>query len=479
MNVMVLAIVAVYLVLMLCIGWMSSKKIKTNEDFMVAGRRLGPILMAGTLTATEIGGGSSLGVAEKSFTNWGLSAFWYVATMGIAYIVLAVFAPRLRRTTVKTVPEYFRRRYSGSAGLITAIIMILPLIGLTASQFIASATIVSFMLNINYPTAVVIVAVVVTAYSIMGGLWSVTVTDFIQVFLIIFGMALALPFSLNLAGGMQAVVENVPPDTFSLFKGVGIGSVISMTVMYIASFSVGQEAVSRYYAARDEKAAVQGSIISAVLNFIYAFIPTLLGIITLALINMKKIDGAVILVQGPKYALPHLALATMPAFIVGLLFAGIISATMSSADSDLLGVGSIFGNDIYKIYIKPNASSKEVMRVTQLTMLIVGVCGLLIALFNTGSIIKLLLFSFTLRAAGAFFPYIMGHYWKQASNIGAIASLIAGSIVIVVFEQAKISLFGLDPILPGLTISFICFIVFSKIFKPKTESLELTEDRVL
>lgn len=122
----------------------------------------------------------------------------------------------------------------------------------------------------------------------MGGLWSVTITDFVQVFLIIIGMALALPFSLNLAGGMQAVAANVPPDTFNPFKGIGIGAIISMIVMYIASFSVGQEAVSRYYAARDEKAAVQGSIISAILNFVYAFIPTLLGIITLALINMKK-----------------------------------------------------------------------------------------------------------------------------------------------------------------------------------------------
>ena len=149
---------------------------------------------------------------------------------------------------------------------------------------------------------------------------------------------------------------------------------------------------------------------------------------------------------------------------------------MSSADSDLLGAGSIFGNDIYKIYIKPNATNKEVMRVTQITMLIVGIFGMLIALFNTGSIIKLLLFSFTLRAAGAFFPYVMGHYWKQASNIGAIASLIAGSIVVIILEQTKTSLFGLDPIIPGLALSFICFIICSKIFKPNTESLDLAKE---
>ena len=116
------------------------------------------------------------------------------------------------------------------------------------------------------------------------------------------------------------------------------------------------------------------------------------------------------------------------------------------------------------------------MRVTQITMLIVGIFGMLIALFNTGSIIKLLLFSFTLRAAGAFFPYVMGHYWKQASNIGAIASLIAGSIVVIILEQTKTSLFGLDPIIPGLALSFACFIICSKIFKPNTESLELAEE---
>lgn len=212
-------------------------------------------------------------------------------------------------------------------------------------------------------------------------------------------MALALPFSLNLAGGMQAVVANVPPDTFNPFKGIGIGAIISMIVMYIASFSVGQEAVR----------AIMLLVMKSCRTRVNYFCNTELCICLysnasryhyVGAYQYEKIDGDIILSQGPKYALPHLAMATMPALIVGLLFSGIISATMSSADSDLLGAGSIFGNDIYKIYIKPNATNKDVMRVTQITMLIVGIFGMLIALFNTGSIIKLLLFSFTLRAAG-------------------------------------------------------------------------------
>ncbi len=106
-NIIVTAIVVVYLLFMLWIGWYSSTKITSNTDFMVAGRRLGPLLMAGTLAATEIGGGSSLGVVQNGMSGFGLSASWYITTMGIAFVILSFIAPKFRAATVKTVPEYF------------------------------------------------------------------------------------------------------------------------------------------------------------------------------------------------------------------------------------------------------------------------------------------------------------------------------------------------------------------------------------
>ena len=479
-NLTVTVIVVFYLLVMLFIGWYSSKKITSNTDFMVAGRRLGPFLMAGTLAATEIGGGSSLGVVQQGMQNHGISAAWYIITMGFAFVILTFLAPKFRAATVKTVPEYFRRRYGKSAGLVTAIIMLLPLIGLTAGQFIASSVILSTMLGISYKTAVIIVAVVVTIYSIMGGLWSVTLTDFIQVFLIIIGMIIAVPFAMRLAGGWGNVVANVPAETFNMFKGYSPMAVISLTIMYVATFTVGQEAVSRYYAARDGKAAKQGSILAAIINFIYAFIPAVLGIITLALINMGKFNAEDFADVGARYALPVLAMEAMPAVICGLLFAGIISATMSSSDSDLLGAGSIFANDIYRVVLKPDATSEDVMKVTKIVMAIVGVVSMFIALFNTSSLVNLLMFCFTLRAAGAFFPYVLGHYWTGASLTGTIASLISGSIVVVYLE--KISggmLFGMkvsQPIIPGLVVALVFFLVFSKIFPPKVKSTELAPE---
>lgn len=483
-NLMITVIVVAYMIFMLWIGWYSSTKVKNNTDFMVAGRRLGPLMMAGTLAATEIGGGSSLGVVQNGMSGFGLSASWYIATMGFAFIILMFVAPKFRLSEVKTVPEYFRRRYGQTCGFITSIIMLLPLIGLTAGQIIASAVICSTMLGISYKTAVIIISVVVVAYSIMGGLWSVTMTDNVQVFLIIAGMIIAIPFALNFAGGWDAVVANIPEGTLKLFDGpgksYGIIDIISLTVMYVATFAVGQEAVSRYYAARDPKAAAVGSWWAAVINFVYAFIPTILGIIMLALINMGKFSASDFANVGARYALPVLAMEVMPPIICGFLFAGIISATMSSADSDLLGAGSIFANDIYKQFIRKDAESKEVMHVTQISIFIVGVASMFIALYNTQSIVSILMFSFTLRAAGSLFPYIIGMYWEGASKAGTIASLIAGTVMVVYLEQfSGGNLFGMkisQPIIPGLIVGLVFFVLFSVLMPPKVRTTELVPE---
>jgi SSS family solute:Na+ symporter len=475
MNYIIVGIVIIYLGIMLYIGYYSSKKIKSNEDFMVAGRRLGPIMMAGTLAATEVGGGSSLGVVEKAYGNWGMSAVWYVLAMAVTFVILSFIAPKLRNAMVKTVPEYFRRRYGEAPGIVTAIIMMLPLVGLTAIQFTASAVVLSVMTGISYKSSVLIVSLVVTIYSVLGGLWSITLTDFVQMFLIVGGMILAVPFAFKSVGGWSVITSSLPAEKLSLTAGIGWGTIISLIVMYTASFAVGQEAVQRYYAAKDEKTAVRGSLIAGGVYVIFAFIPAVLGLASYVMVEKGIIDGTAILSNGARYALPTLAIQTMPPILVGLLFAGLISATMSSADSDLLGAGSIFANDIYKVYINKNADDKKILRVTQLTMVVIGVLGLIVALTNTKSIITVLMFSFTLRAGGSFIPYVVGHYWKKASWAGAMSSVIVGSIAVVLVEKNIIAFFGLDPIYAGLIFSLIVFLIFSNIFPNENNSTELNK----
>ncbi|MDA1470321.1 hypothetical protein OGZ02_16245 [Brachyspira hyodysenteriae] len=144
-----------------------------------------------------------LGLAEQAYGKWGLSAVWYVITASIAYLVLAFLAQRFRNAMVTTVSEYFYKRYGKANALVTSIIMGLPMIGITAAQIIASASILTVMTGWNYKLSVVIVTIVVTAYSSMGGLWSVAFTDLIQGSLVFIGSLAAIPFALHYAGGFE------------------------------------------------------------------------------------------------------------------------------------------------------------------------------------------------------------------------------------------------------------------------------------
>ncbi|QFT87711.1 Sodium/proline symporter [Bacillus sp. THAF10] len=477
-SIVVIGIVIVYLGVMVYIGYVSSKKIENNDDFLVAGRKMGPWLLAGSLAATEVGGGSTLGVVSKAYGDWGFSAFWYVTTMAVAFIILAFIAPLLRRSLVKTVPEYFTKRYGKKNGLLTSIIMLLPMVGLTAVQIIASATILSVMTGWEYTISVIVITGVVAAYSVMGGMYSVVYTDVVQWAFILIGMALIIPFALNAGGGFTELTANVPTEKWSMFDGAGFGTILALIVMYIASFTVGQEAVQRYYAAKDEKAAKKASIITSIVYALFAFIPAFIGILMYGMVQNGIINESIMTEYGANYALPLMAVEVLPSFVVGILFAALISATLSSASSNLLAAGSIFTNDLYKPYIKKNATDAELLKMIRLTMAVVCALSLAIAIFNFADIITLLMFSFTLRAGGAFIPYLLGHLWERATAAGSMASLVLGSITVVLAERGIINFFGLDPIYPALIVSALAF-YFVSIYtsKPTAKLVDVNDHK--
>ncbi len=469
----IVVIVILYLIVMMGVGVIASRRVKSSSDFALAGRNLGPWLIAGTLAATNIGGGTSLGITEKAFGEWGFSAIWYVITAAIAFLVLAWIAPRLRRTSAVTISDFFEKRYGPANGLVTAVILALPMIGLTAVQIIASSTILSVMTGWSYTSSVIVVSIVVTIYSVMGGLWGVAFTDFIQAILILGGTLLAIPYALSAVGGWNVVVESVPSTKLSIIDGIGVKTIISLTIMYIASYTVGPEIVQRYYGAKDEKATKQGSLLGGFVCIAYAALPAMLGLIAIAMVKQNFIPEATLLENGTRYILPVLAVHTMPPVLVGLLFAALISATMSSADSDMLAAGTIISNDIYKAHIKKDASDKELLLVNRIVMVVTGIIAMIIALANTSSIITLLMFSFSLRAGGAFIPYLMGHYSNKYGAIASMTSLVLGSLCVVLFEQIDtLSFFGMSAVVPGVLVSIIVFFGIS-LFVPKQEGIDI------
>ncbi len=204
---------------------------------------------------------------------------------------------------------------------------------------------------------------------------------------------------------------------------------------------------------------------------LYSLFPAFLGLIASSVVKDGLLSSELLTSEGTRYILPVLAMHTMPPVIVGLLFSALISATMSSADSDMLAVSVIATNDIYKKYINKNATDKQLLFLGRVCMIVVGLISMFIA-FKASNLITILMFSFSLRAAGVFIPYLFGNYTKKKlSAIASMGSLIAGSVVTIFFQYNKnINLFGVDPIIPGIVASLVVFLILSAIIQPKPDA---------
>ncbi|MEC1524513.1 hypothetical protein P9D43_21140 [Neobacillus niacini] len=439
-------IIIVYMAAMIGIGLYAKTKIKDSNDYHLAGRRLGPIMLAGTLAATEIGGGSSVGVASKAYGEWGLSAGWYVVAAGIGILLCSFIAPLMRRAMATTVPEIIGRRYGTSSYAISSFLSFVASIALAAVQITATATIVHVLTGFDLTWAILISGVVVVFYTYLGGMWSVTLTDFVQFFIIVFGFAIAVPFALHNAGGFDSVISNLPPEQLGFTK-IGWKTIIGLIILYFMTFSTGQEAVQRYYSARNEKTAVVGSLLCGILMSVYAFIPAFLGLIALAV--FPNIDA--------NNALATVSVELLPPLIAGLLLSGVISATLSSASGNLLAVASVYVKDIHGTVLKREVKPENELKLSKRLVVLSGIVAIVISLFSQ-AIIPLLVFAFTIRSTGPFAAYILGLLWDKVTPRAGLYSIVIGTVTGVGWQLAK-EPYGIMAVIAGCVASLITFLL--------------------
>ncbi|MDR1744659.1 MAG: sodium:solute symporter family protein, partial [Planctomycetota bacterium] len=404
-------IVIIYMATMIGIAlFVSFRKVKSSEDFHLAGRSLGPLMMAGTLAAAEIGGGSTVGVAQRAFGEWGFSAGWYVICAGVGIFLVSFVAPFLRRSMATTVPEIIGRRYGKPSHLITTLLSLFTLFVATAAQVKATSAIVGAISGGDIVTVTILVAIVVTVYTMLGGLVSVAFTDIVHIIFITVGMAIAMPFILDGAGGWENIKTMITSrpgfeDHFSMTK-VGWKTIIGLILMYFMTFSTGQEAVQRYFAAKDIKTARLGSFLCSILMACYGFIPAIIGLCALA--HFPDIQAA--------QAMPVAAMNFAPMIIAGLVMASVVAATMSSASGNLIASCTLFTKDLYQRYMKKDATDRQVLILSKLVVVVMGIASLVIALNPQIGIIDLLVFGFTMRSAGPFAPFLFGFIIEKVTK---------------------------------------------------------------
>lgn len=450
-----LIIVVAYLLGMLVVGYLIGKlKIKDSKDYMLAGRRMGLFMVAFSLSANNIGGGSTTGLAAKAFGDWGMSAAWYVLAASVAMIPLAYFAPKIRKTMAVTIPEVVERRFGKASSTFTAVLNILALFCLTSSQIMASGVVISALTNIPVNVCLIIAGAVTIFYTTAGGMIADQVSDLVQFIIILVGLGVATPFVLNGAGGWEAISAKLPAAQLSFTK-IGWITIIGYVFNYFCTFLSGPEMVSRFESAKNEKTARNAALLSAVLMAAMSIFPTLLGLAALALQDQLPAN----LTAGN--SMMTVTSAYAPGFITGLISAAIISATMSSADSNLLCMSTMFIQDIYlKFFRKTPMEDKKLIFITRLCNVIACVIAMLISLLGV-DIVTMNTFAFAIRCAGPFAAYGLGLVVPRATKNSGIFSIITGTIGVVVWQILSGGGFylGVLPVVFGCAVGMLTFFV--------------------
>jgi SSS family solute:Na+ symporter len=446
------------------------KKSKTekqsNEDFLMAGKSLGPIVLAGTLFASNTGGASTIGVATNVY-SYGLSASWYVIASGIGFILVSFIAPYFRKTQANTVPEIISKRYGKASHIVTAITSIIALFMATGAQIIATASIINVVTGFEFKIAAIITTVVVILYTMVGGFTSVTATNIMHVLFITVGMTIAMFVIVNnsAVGGFSLLFEKAKIITnnsgnnlnLTSMTKIGLPTIIGYIAMYFMTFPTGQEIVQTYCSAKNGKSAKLGSVIAGALSAVYAIVPAIIGLVAYVCIDGFAASGA------QKNALAQATLTFAPAAIGGVVLAAIVAATMSSASGNMIGTATMFTNDIFRPYINKGVKddNKEVW-ISRITMVFVGVVGLVIAL-TASNIISVMMGAFALRSAGPFAAFICGIFYKNVTQRAGFISIVIGTLVAAIWIYVFKTPWGLSAMVPGGIVAFIVIFLISAI----------------
>jgi SSS family solute:Na+ symporter len=425
-----LTLVIAYLLVTIAIGLLAAKRVKNTADFAIAGRHLPLVMIVTTTFATWFGSETVLGIPAK-FVNGGLNGV-VEDPFGAGSCLILVglfFAARLYRMTLLTISDYFRERYGRSVEVICSVIIMVSYLGWVSAQVTALGLVFNVLSNgvISLPVGMVIGVVSILAYTLFGGMWSVAITDFIQMIILVVGLATLAVFAGHQAGGADKVLAlAVSQDMFKFwpepnFKDIIFFFASAITIM-LGSIPQ-QDVFQRVMSANSEYAATRGPVIGGVFYILFAFVPMFL--VVSALIIMPE-QAEKLIAEDPQKILPTLVMTQMPFIMQVLFFGALISAIKSCASATLLAPSVTFTENIWRQFF-PEQTDQQELKAMRVTVLVFSAFVLAYAMAMQGtSIYEMVSGAYQVTLVGAFVPLAFGLYWKKATTQGAILAIVFG-----------------------------------------------------
>ncbi len=427
---MLLTLVIAYLLVTIAIGLLAAKRVKSSADFAIAGRHLPLAMIVTTTFATWFGSETVLGIPAK-FVNSGLNGV-VEDPFGAGSCLILVglfFAGKLYRMNLLTISDYYRERYGRSVEVICSIIIMVSYLGWVSAQVTALGLVFNLLSDgvISMPLGMTIGVVSVLAYTLFGGMWSVAITDFMQMIILVVGLAALAVFAGNQAGGADKVLAlAVSQDLFKFLPEPNMKDILFFVAAAITMMfgSIPQQDVfQRVMSANSLNAATKGPIIGGICYILFAFVPMFL--VVSALIIMPE-QAAQLIQEDPQKVLPTLVMTQMPFVMQVLFFGALLSAIKSCASATLLAPSVTFTENIWRQFF-PHQGDKQSLLAMRVTVLVFSALVLLYAIQMQGSsIYEMVSGAYQVTLVGAFVPLLFGLYWSKATTQGAIFSIALG-----------------------------------------------------
>ncbi|MFE5921116.1 sodium:solute symporter [Streptomyces sp. NPDC002285] len=450
------AVIVVYLAGMLAMGWWGMRRAKSKSEFLVAGRRLGPTMYSGTMAAIVLGGASTIGGVGLGY-QYGLSGAWMVFTIGLGLLALSVFfSARIARLKVYTVSEMLDLRYGGRAGVISGLVMWAYTLMLAVTSTIAYATIFDVLFDMNRTVAIILGGSIVVAYSTLGGMWSITLTDMVQFVVKTVGvLLLLLPIAVVKAGGFSEMKAQLPTEYFDPL-GIGGETIFTYVLIYTFGMLIGQDIWQRVFTARSDKTAKWGGTVAGTYCLAYALAGAVIG--TAAKVLYPKLGS-------PDDAFATIVKDELPVGVRGLVLAAALAAVMSTSSGALIACATVANNDIWsRLRGRITTGERDEVQGNRAFILIMGlaVIGTAIALNN---VVEALTVAYNLLVGGLLVPILGGLLWKRGTAQGALASVAVGGLAVIAL-MATYGILANEPVYYGLLSSLAVYIAVSLMTRP-------------
>ena len=464
-----------YLGCMLLLGLYAYKKTNNHSDYILGGRSLSPSVAALSVGASDMSGWLLLGLPGAIYVS-GVSEVW----IGIGLVVGAALnwqfvAKRLRVYTeiagdAQTLPDFLANRF-GDAGILKTVAAIAILIFFTfytASGLVGGAILFEKVFGLDYFWALLIGTFIIVSYTFVGGFFAVSWTDFFQGILMLIALIIVPAAMYVEVGGSDAMTAALPASMFDITPTAGVIGLISLLAWGLGYFGQPHILVRFMAIAKPSDVGVSRNIaMSWMILALFGALAT--GLVGAAYFADQPLDN-------PETVFIFLSKVAFNPWVSGILIAAILSAIMSTVDSQLLVSSSVISEDLYRPFINPKATDKELMLVGRLAVVSIAVIALLISLDPKSNVLGLVSYAWAGFGA-AFGPMILlALYWRNYNKFGAIASIIVGAITVIVWKNLEGGLFDLYEIVPGFIFALVSGVIVSKLKSIDNDKLNVQFD---